>query len=338
MGFRAPTTDGTTSRVRMIVSTAGTIGRRPERLESASSVGRTLGGAPNASVPFTRDGKSAPRKPLAAQRGISAIPRNELPEPSPYAPPGEQALHELLRAGEHTVEDLDALADAHPDYRMPIMMLAAAVRFADGDFGEVTRRQLRRLLDHSADPATHPFFATHLSDTSHVLIPVAPGVSVAMPFSRDAVGLMLADVHRSDGRLDLAIEAVERLTPGPHTTVSLAELYAEADRNGDIIRLTTDVGNDDDATALLLTYRGMAFARTGLFEAARAAFNSALARRNRAPEIRHLALGHRAQLHAACGRYAHARRDIARILADDPAADDTATSDVGQPLTAAGSI
>jgi len=70
-----------------------------------------------------------------------------------------------------------------------------------------------------------------------------------------------------------------------------------------------------------LTYRAIAFACIGFFEAARAVFNKALARRDRAPQIRHLALRYRAELHAASGRYAHARRDLERILDEDPSAD-----------------
>ena len=314
MGSRAPTADGSRSRVRLNMATAGA--------EYRSSVDRTRGKGPFEGMPFGCDG-SAPARAgrRAARRDARAIPHSEPPTPTLYAPEGEHALHELLRNGEHTAQNLDALAEAHPDYRLPIMMIAAAVRFAEGDFGEVTRRQLRMLFDHSADPATHPFFATHLSDTSHVLVPVASGMSVPMPFSRDAVGLMLAEVHRAEGRLDLAIEAVERVTPRLHTTVCLAELYVAAGRNGDAIRLTNGVGNDDDMSALLLTYRAIAFACIGFFEAARAVFNKALARRDRAPQIRHLALRYRTELHAASGRYAHARRDLERILDEDPSAD-----------------
>lgn len=309
-----PSAEGNTSRLRLNVSRG---------VRSASSVTRAAHGGSCAGTPFARDdSRSARARALAAQRGVSAIPRSEPPPSSPYAPPGEQALHALLSTGDYTAEDLDALAAAHPDYRMPITMIAAAVRFADGDSGEVTRRHLRRLFDHSADPATHPFFAMYLADTSHVLIPVASGVSVAMPFGRDALGLMLAEVHRAEGRLDLAIEAAERVTPSPHAAVCLAELYAAAGCNGDVIRLTRDTENQDDTTALLLTYRGRALACTGFFEAARAVFNKALARRDRAPEIRHLALRSRAELHAACGRYAHARRDLERILVEDPVAED----------------
>lgn len=314
MGSRAPTADDSRSRVRLNMATVG--------VEHGSSVERTPGAGPFEGMPFSCDGSaSAPPDRPVAQRAASAIPRSEPPASTPYAPAGEHALHELLRNGEHTPESLDALAEAHPDYRLPIIMIAAAIRFADGDFGDVTRRHLRMLFDHSADPATHPFFATHLSDTSHVLIPVASGMSVAMPYSRDAVGLMLAEVHRAEGRLDLAIEAVERITPRLHTTVCLAELYVAAGRNSDAIRLTNGVTNDDDMSALLLTYRAIAFACIGFFEAARAVFNKALARRDRAPQIRHLALRYRAELHAACGRYAHARRDLERILDEDPSAD-----------------
>lgn len=322
MGFRVPGADDSMPPV-VLSAIAG----------PAPSVRRTLGGATDVDVPPARHrGGSLLGTSDGGRRGVTIVPR-EPPSMSRDAPPGQRALHDLLRAGSYTAADLDALAEAHPDDHLPIVTLAVAVRFSEGDVGETTRRQLRRLFDHSADPATHPFFVTHLSDGSHVLIPVAPCASVAMPFSRDAVGLMLADVHHREGSIDLAIDVVARITPGPHTAVVLAALYTDADRSSDVIGLTTDVGNTDDTTALLLTYRGMALSRIGLVNGARAAFNAALARRDHAPRIRHFALRQRAELHAASARYAHARRDLERILTEDPAAEEVTQrlAEIGTP-------
>lgn len=260
---------------------------------------------------------AATSAPISAPRESIAIPEPDPPDPQPFAPLAEHELDALLRSDDYTADDLDELGSNHPRYWLPITMLAAAMRYAGGDVSESVRRQLRILFDHAADAATHPFFATHLAPASRVVLPIAPGVSAEMPFGRDSVGLMLADVLQRDGGLDRAIDVVERITPGVHTMLCLAELYLRADRNGDVVRLTNGVTNDDDATAMLLVYRGVACTRIAMFTAARTAFTAALARRNRAPQIRRLALRQRAELHAATGDGTAARRDLARILAED---------------------
>ena len=56
-----------------------------------------------------------------------------------------------------------------------------------------------------------------------------------------------------------AIDVVERLEPSAYTAVSLAELYLLADRPDEVIELTQGVTNEDDATAILLVFRGAAF-------------------------------------------------------------------------------
>lgn len=48
------------------------------------------------------------------------------------------------------------------------------------------------------------------------------------------------------------------------SALSLGELYLSAGRDQDVITLTNGLTNEDDATALLLAYRGEAFARQDL--------------------------------------------------------------------------
>lgn len=254
--------------------------------------------------------------------GIRVAVRDDPPE-RPDAPAGQAALYDLLRRDGHRAADLDALAARHPEYRLPIVTLAAALRYAAGDHGAHTHGLLRELFDHCADPGTHPFLTTHLTDDAHVRIPVAGSLSLTLPFGRDAVGLMLAEVERGAGRLDGAVDAAQRVGAQPGTALYLAARYLAADRASDVLALTADIDGDDvihgdDVTALLLTLRGAALTRVGMVEGARELLNALLAPRTRAPAVRHFALRQRADLHARCGRQAAARRDLERILAEDP--------------------
>ena len=146
---------------------------------------------------------------------------------------------------------------------------------------------------------------------------IAPGVSAHLPVSRDAVGLTLAELYQDEGALDGAIDTVEQLEPSTYAAVSLAELYVQAKRYDDVVELTEGIQNEDDAGALLLVFRGVAFREQGFHDAAHEAFKTALRSRSRAATIRHHALFERAQNYRAQGKAGMARKDLERILAED---------------------
>ena len=167
------------------------------------------------------------------------------------------------------------------------------------------------------DPAVHPFAVKYLF--TELDLSIAPGITAVLPVNRDAVGLALAELHQDSGDLDAAIDVVEQLEPTTYAAVSLCELYVQAGRYDQIVEMTEGIKNEDDATALLCAYRGVAFREQGFHDAAHEAFKEALRSRSRAAPIRHLALSERAENYAAQGKKGMARKDLERILAEDSA-------------------
>jgi tetratricopeptide (TPR) repeat protein len=128
---------------------------------------------------------------------------------------------------------------------------------------------------------------------------------------------MLAELHQEAGNLAAAIEVVEHLEPTTYAAVSLAELYSQAGRHADVVEVTEGVSNQDDGTALLCVFRGIAFREQGFHEAAREALKEALRSKKRDPVVRHRALLERAKSYLSEGKRALARKDLERILAED---------------------
>jgi hypothetical protein len=149
-----------------------------------------------------------------------------------------------------------------------------------------------------------------------VLVPIAEGVTARQPIDRDAVGLTLAEVLQEADDISEAIEVVEHLEPCFVAAVSLAELYSLAGRNKEVIDLTNGVQNEDDASALLLTYRGRAFRHEGLHDAAHETLKGTQVAQPDARGTPSRALGAGAN-HAGQGKKAMARKDLERILAED---------------------
>jgi tetratricopeptide (TPR) repeat protein len=175
---------------------------------------------------------------------------------------------------------------------------------------------LQWVWDHGGRIEEHPFAAKYLT-SMFVKVGVAQGVQADLPFSRDAVGLALVELLQGAGNIRAAIQVAENLDPSQIAAVSLAELYVESLRYDDVVDLTTGIQNNDDASALLMTFRGLALRELGHHTAAREALKEALKSKARDGGIRHLALLERSRSYQAEGKNAQARKDLERILAED---------------------
>jgi tetratricopeptide (TPR) repeat protein len=258
---------------------------------------------------------SSGRKTTGRKRATSRVAPVVAPAPRPvkpgfFAPKGEKALYEAV-----TKNDLALLQRAsaeHPDFSLLADTIAA---FQLSDAGQ-QRSLLHNIFASGKDPSQHDFFRKYIPAT-YVSVGIAPGVSVELPPNRDAVALTLAELHQEAGDLSAAIDVVEQLEPTSYAAVSLAELYSQAGQHDEVMKLTEGLKNEDDSTALLLVFRGIALRERGMRDGAIEAFKEALRSKSRPAEIRHRALLERATTYAAMAKKAQARKDLERIVAED---------------------
>jgi tetratricopeptide (TPR) repeat protein len=201
----------------------------------------------------------------------------------------------------------------YKDFQLPSYSLAGLMMLTDEP--KEAEQLLNEVFATGKDPADDKFVSTYLF--TRLELSLAQGVTAELPVNRDAVGLALAELKQAHGDLEGAIDVVEQLEPTTYSAVSLAELYAQAERWDDVIELTEGMKNEDDASALLCVFRGQAFRHQGFNDAAHEALKAALRSKSRAAEIRHLALAERAQNYLAQGKKGMARKDLERILAED---------------------
>ncbi|MEI7520906.1 MAG: DUF4236 domain-containing protein [Thermoleophilia bacterium] len=263
------------------------------------------GGAPPGGPARTQAPRAAPPAPPPLPEEFKRK------KPGMFASAGEKALYEAVISQNRTMAR--TAGDEHPDARLAGYTLAGLWMMEDDPGQAITL--LQWVMDSDGDPATDAFVQQYLSTS--VELGLAEGVSVSLPICREAVGLSLAELMQEAGRIDDAIHLVEGMEPTGSTAVSLAELYVLEGEWQQVIALTDGLANGDDATALLLAYRGVAFRETGVPDAAVEAFKMALRAPSRSAQVRHLALIERARTLAAMGRKAGARKDVGKVLAED---------------------
>jgi tetratricopeptide (TPR) repeat protein len=159
-------------------------------------------------------------------------------------------------------------------------------------------------------------------------IGITPAVTATTPMSHVSVALMLAEVYQHTDRPQEAIALLESLgsiAPDPAFALSLAELYTQLGRRGDVLRVTEGfVDNRDDVTAQLLVYRAEALGAGGMTDGALAMLKEALRFRRRSPLVLRAARYVRGLVYEAAGKPARARGEWERIFAEDPTFEDVA--------------
>lgn len=320
MGFRVRRSIKIAPGVRLNVSnksiglSAGVRGARVS-VNSSGRVTRTVG-IPGTGISHTktvstrRGGTSRPKQQLQP----SKPPKPKKVKPGLTAPAWEKQLFKQLETPDAVA--IHAVGQANPQVAATAAMVEVLRVSMPASDSERTRGLLGWLFDQGYDPAGDAFITKYL-EPADLAVPIATGIVAAMPWDRQSLGLLLAELEQEAGNHERAIAVVEQLEPTTVAAVSLAELYAEEERWADIVDLTNGLTNEDEAATFLLIQRGTALREQGYFEAAREALKEALRIRSRPAELRHLALVARGHTYLAEGKKAMARKDYERVLAED---------------------
>lgn len=248
----------------------------------------------------------------SAAPGPEPLPGPVVRKPGLLAPKAHKALAEALTTGDPA--KVDAVGYAHERVALAAAVCAGYLYLDRNDLDRAGDL-LSWAVATGKDPARDEFVAQYVSGL--LRLEVVEGIEVLLPVNRNALGLGLAEVRQAQGRPAEAIPVVEQLEPDVATAVSLCELNSVAGRFDEVVQLTEGIANTDDLTALLCTFRGVAFREQEFFDAARAAFREALRFRSRHPVVRHRALLERARCYDRERKFAMARKDLERILAED---------------------
>lgn len=313
MGFRARKSIKIAPGVRMNFSksgigySAGVKGYRvTKRADGRVQRTASLPGTGLSHVSTSGRASSAPR------RSTTSPPAPRSTKPGMFAPKAEKELFKAVQSKDITA--MDRIAAGSPELALAASTMAAALRLGNGEH-DVARRALADVFSTGRDPGEDAFIQKYVH--AGMTLEVVPGVTADVGLNRAGIGLALAELHQDAGDLDAAIDAVEQLEPTTFAALSLAELYSLDGRHQEVVDMTEGLLNDDNASALLCVFRGVAFRELGFFDAARESLKEALKSKKREPVIRHRALLERARSYEAEGKRAMAKNDLERIMAED---------------------
>jgi tetratricopeptide (TPR) repeat protein len=316
MGFRVRKSIKIMPGVRMTFSPSGvstSVGVRGARITRGANgrITRTIG-IPGSGISHTETIRSAngSRRRVASQAAIPVPPLS----PNLFSASYEKDFFKAKKMD--SVQEYQRLVTLYPEAVVAGSFMLA-LKFIETKEYQLALQVLETIWRANDRIDSDPLFRKYLGLKAFE-VGIAEGVVAQLNLNRDAVGLLFAETLQSQGDLSTAIEVVEDLYPTQTTALSLADLYVAAGKWDEVIEVTNGITNVDDATCLLMIYRGMAFRETGYRDAAKEAFKESLKSKKRNMTIRHRGHAERALTYMAEGKQALALKEVEKIMAENP--------------------
>ena len=251
---------------------------------------------------------------------------SNIPKPGFFAGRDEKDLSEFLldiynHAHPDSVDEVltkaKALRAKHDSLRYPLELVTFLHAITDPKTQKEAKGWAAGLWENRATIFKDKLVVKYLS-AIYPQTRITQGIWVFLPYNEQLFGFIYAEVLQDDERYEDALNVLSEMDPDQMVAISIADMeIAKKDFDG-AIETTEDIENEDDATAMLLILRGVAFRGKGLHEAALECFKRALAKKDRSQELLHRARFERAETYIALGKKSMAVKDLEKILVDEP--------------------
>ena len=148
-------------------------------------------------------------------------------------------------------------------------------------------------------------------------VSVSRGISTQEIYNIQTFSFIYVELLQHREKFAEALEIIESMDANQYTAISVADIEITMKDFDSAIETTEDIENEDDATAMLLILRGIAFREKEMYDGALECFKRALAKKDRSEVMKHRALFERAENYTRMGKKAMAIKDLEKILVDD---------------------
>jgi tetratricopeptide (TPR) repeat protein len=269
-------------------------------------------------------GRTSSRKKAATEE-VTQVPVVP-PAPGLFARRSEVNFHDFLNdiynyehtdSAEDVLRKAAALKERYPDLHYPLRLICFVHAITTEEFKEIAIEWGAELWENRAAAFDHKLSRKYLKGI-YPQTRITPGIWTRLSYDEQILGFIWVEVMQDQKRYQEAMDILLEMIPDQLVAVSLADLEISIKNYDGAIETTEDIENVDDATAMLLILRGIAFREKNLNDASIECFKRALANKENSEEVKHRALYERAQSLIKTGKKAAARKDLEKILVDDP--------------------
>lgn len=258
-------------------------------------------------------------------------------KPLPYEPPkemrpglfafkAERALYEFLLdiyrwdetdTPDQVIEKATALREKFPTLKWSLYLLQMLYSVKGSKVEDTTALAWGKDLWTNRAIAFKDGYVLKYFKGLSLQVQITPGISTSTIYDAQTLGHIYVELLQQLNKFDEAHAVLDEMDPDQLVGISLADLeISQKDFDG-AIQTTEDIDNEDDATAMMLVLRGIAFREKGMEDASLECFKRALASKKRSETLMHRAHFERAETYVRMGKKALAIKDLEKILVDD---------------------
>jgi len=253
-------------------------------------------------------------------------PYSPPPAPGLFAGWTERALHTLLKDiyseekladATYVIEKCASLRKQYEALKYPLELISFLHGITD-DKWEDQAEEWGASLWQNRDLAFSNKYVRKYFRGIQPQVSIATGIRTQMHYNQQTLGFIWVEVLQGQKKFDDAMAVLHDMEPDQMVAVSIADIeITQKDFDG-AIETTEDVEVFDDATAMLMLLRGVAFREKGLHDAAIECFMRTLKLKSSPEALEHRALFERGVTYALMGKRAMGIKDLEKILVGDP--------------------
>ena len=149
-------------------------------------------------------------------------------------------------------------------------------------------------------------------------VTISTGITTQLHYNVQTLGFIWSEILQSKKKYDDAVAVLMQIEPDQMVGISLADIEISVGDFDGAIETTEDIEVFDDATAMMMVLRGVAFREKTMHEAAVECFKRALKQKNMPEALAHRALFERGVTYGLMGKKAMGIKDLEKILVDNP--------------------
>ena len=149
-------------------------------------------------------------------------------------------------------------------------------------------------------------------------VTISPGITTQLHYNVQTLGFIWSEILQSQKKYDDAVAVLMQIQPDQMVGISLADIEISIGDFDGAIETTEDIEVFDDATAMMMVLRGVAFREKAMHDAAIECFKRALKQKQMPEALAHRALFERGVTYGQMGKKAMGIKDLEKILVDNP--------------------
>ena len=265
------------------------------------------------------------RRSTASQESVTPQ-RSGPPSPGLFAAKIERALYAFLMdiydaestdTPQQVVDKAAALKTQHPALAPALDLITLLHGATDSAFSDNVEAWGRQLWDTRTSVFNDTLVQKYFVGITPA-VQITRGIFTHDIYNEHVLGFIWSEVLQSKNKYDEALAVLEQMEPDQLVAISIADIELTNGKFDAAIETTEDIENEDDATAMLLVLRGIAFREKKLLDASAECFKRALSHKSRSEGVRHRAHFERAETYSRMGKKAMAIKDLENILVDEP--------------------